>query len=95
MGRKRVGPKSHMLMGDVSQVQRLPVCAECGKQKCMAQGDCCVKHVGNRVKPLKISIIVDHHGELALCRHLCNWNGNGGGHMRFLRGLGLPQVMEL
>ena len=29
------------------QVQRLPVCAECGKQKCMAQGDCCVKHVGN------------------------------------------------
>jgi len=28
-------------------VQRLPVCAECGKQKCMAQGDCCVKHVGS------------------------------------------------
>ena len=29
------------------QVQRLPVCAECGKQKCMSQGDCIVKHVGN------------------------------------------------
>lgn len=29
-----------------SSVQRLPVCAECGKQKCMAQGDCIVKHTG-------------------------------------------------
>lgn len=27
-------------------VQRLPVCAECGKQKCMSQGDCIVKHTG-------------------------------------------------
>ena len=28
------------------QVQRLPQCGECGKQKCMAVGDCIVKHVG-------------------------------------------------
>ena len=57
MGKKEKGrgvPKSCVLMSNVLQVQRLPVCAECGKQKCMAQGDCCVKHVGNIVKPLKL-----------------------------------------
>ena len=34
----------------------------------MAQGDCCVKHVGNenRMKLLKL-LFDDHHGELALC----------------------------
>jgi hypothetical protein len=35
-----------------SSVQRLPVCAECGKQKCMAQGDCIVKHTGGSHRPV-------------------------------------------
>jgi hypothetical protein len=30
-----------------SSVQKVPICAECGKNKCMAKtGDCCVKHPG-------------------------------------------------
>ena len=76
-------------------MQRLPVCAECGKQKCMAQGDCCVKHVGNTVKPLKHVILFSDHVELAVFRKLCNRYGDGGGHLRFLRGMGLPQVLQL
>ena len=63
------------------QVQRLPVCAECGKQKCMAQGDCCVKHVGNDGEAADL---IRHSGELAVIRQLCDWDGNGGSHLRLL-----------
>ena len=37
-------------------LQRLPVCAECGKQKCMMKtGDCVIKHAGNYTTGLQAS----------------------------------------
>jgi len=37
-------------------VQKLPVCAQCGKQKCMAKtGDCVVKHLG--VHPIGLGMV--------------------------------------
>ena len=40
-------------------LQRLPVCAECGKQKCMMKtGDCVIKHAGNFTVGLQASLRV-------------------------------------
>jgi len=59
-------------------VQRLPVCAECGKQKCMAQGDCCVKHVGSYATGMAmVGAICDFceawvcHSRKCLAQHAC------------------------
>ena len=37
-------------------LQRLPVCAECGKQKCMMKtGDCVIKHPGNYTTGMQVT----------------------------------------
>ena len=37
-------------------LQRLPMCAECGKQKCMMKtGDCVIKHPGNYTTGLQVT----------------------------------------
>jgi len=60
-------------------VQRLPVCAECGKQKCMAQGDCIVKHVGTYATGMAmVGAICDFceawvcHSRKCLSTHACS-----------------------
>lgn len=60
-------------------VQRLPVCAQCGKQKCMAKlGDCVVKHAGQYTTGLSmVGAICDFceawvcHGRKCLTTHAC------------------------
>ncbi|VDK47559.1 unnamed protein product [Taenia asiatica] len=39
-------------------VQRLPMCAQCGKQKCIPKGDCVVKHGSAHVTGL--AMVVSH-----------------------------------
>ena len=39
-------------------LQRLPMCAECGKQKCMMKtGDCVIKHPGNYTTGLQVGSV--------------------------------------
>lgn len=39
-------------------LQRLPMCAECGKQKCMMKtGDCVIKHPGNYTTGLQVKSV--------------------------------------
>jgi len=60
-------------------VQRLPVCAECGKQKCMMKsGDCIIKHAGNYTVGMQmVGAICDFceawvcHGRKCLQSHAC------------------------
>jgi len=61
-------------------LQRLPMCAECGKQKCMMKtGDCVIKHPGNYTIGLQmVGAICDYceawicHGKKCLQSHACN-----------------------
>lgn len=61
-------------------VQRLPVCAECGKMKCMMKsGDCVVKHPGQYTTGLAmVGAICDYceawicHGRKCLATHACS-----------------------
>lgn len=61
-------------------VQRLPVCAQCGKSKCMMKsGDCVVKHPGVFTTGLKlVGAICDYceawvcHGRKCLTTHACS-----------------------
>jgi len=61
-------------------LQRLPVCAECGKQKCMMKtGDCVIKHAGNYTTGLQmVGAICDYceawvcHGKKCLQSHACS-----------------------
>ena len=47
LGHVRKCPSYRSLESDVQSIQRLPICAECGKQKCMMRsGDCIIKHAG-------------------------------------------------
>ncbi|GMT23886.1 hypothetical protein PFISCL1PPCAC_15183, partial [Pristionchus fissidentatus] len=63
-----------------STLCKLPVCAQCGKQKCMAKtGDCIVKHVGKFVTGLAMAgAICDFceafvcHGRKCLTTHACS-----------------------
>ncbi|OWF44205.1 Zinc finger protein 330 [Mizuhopecten yessoensis] len=60
-------------------VQRLPVCAQCGKQKCMAKmGDCVIKHSGQFTTGLgMVGAVCDFceawvcHGRKCLTTHAC------------------------
>uniref|UniRef100_A0A182YMA5 Uncharacterized protein n=1 Tax=Anopheles stephensi TaxID=30069 RepID=A0A182YMA5_ANOST len=60
-------------------LQRLPICAQCGKQKCMLKtGDCVVKHAGVFTTGLQmVGAICDHceawicHGRKCLQSHAC------------------------
>ncbi|XP_033743187.1 zinc finger protein 330 homolog isoform X2 [Pecten maximus] len=60
-------------------VQRLPVCAQCGKQKCMAKlGDCIIKHSGQYTTGLSmVGAVCDFceawvcHGRKCLTTHAC------------------------
>ncbi|OQR74732.1 zinc finger protein-like, partial [Tropilaelaps mercedesae] len=62
-----------------SALQRLPVCAKCGKQKCMQKtGDCLVKHAGVFTTGLQmVGAICDFceawicHGRNCLAAHAC------------------------
>ena len=61
-------------------VQKLPVCAECGKQKCMMKsGDCIIKHVGTYTVGMQmVGAICDFceawvcHGRKCLQSHACD-----------------------
>lgn len=61
-------------------LQRLPMCAECGKQKCMMKtGDCVIKHPGNYTTGLQmVGAICDFceawvcHGKKCLQSHACS-----------------------
>ncbi|KAK3100617.1 hypothetical protein FSP39_022669 [Pinctada imbricata] len=63
-----------------SALQRLPVCAHCGKQKCFSKlGDCCIKHSGtNTVGLAMVGAICDFceawvcHGSKCLSVHACS-----------------------
>ncbi|XP_057339437.1 zinc finger protein 330 homolog [Microplitis mediator] len=63
-----------------SSVQRLPMCAHCGKIKCMLKtGDCVVKHPGVFITGLgMVGAICDHceawvcHGRKCLTVHACS-----------------------
>jgi len=60
-------------------IQRLPVCAQCGKQKCMMKaGDCVIKHAGQYTTGLQmVGAICDFceawvcHGRKCLQTHAC------------------------
>lgn len=70
-------------------VQRLPVCAQCGKMKCMLKtGDCVIRHPGINTTGMAmvVRIIVDsRHSKAVLKKYFI------GRHLRFLRGMGLPR----
>jgi len=61
-------------------VQRLPVCAECGKQKCMMRsGDCIIKHPGQYTTGMQmVGAVCDFceawicHGRKCLLQHACS-----------------------
>merc|ERR1711993_31748 len=61
-------------------IQRLPQCAECGKQKCMLKtGDCVVKHAGQYTTGMQmVGAICDFceawvcHGRKCLASHACS-----------------------
>ncbi|XP_023333485.1 zinc finger protein 330 homolog [Eurytemora carolleeae] len=61
-------------------VQRLPCCAECGKQKCMMKtGDCIIKHAGQYVTGMQmVGAVCDFceawvcHGRKCLQSHACS-----------------------
>jgi len=61
-------------------VQRLPVCAECGKQKCMMKtGDCIIKHAGQYTTGMQmVGAVCDFceawvcHGRKCLQSHACS-----------------------
>jgi len=61
-------------------LQRLPTCAECGKQKCMMKsGDCIIKHPGQYTTGMQmVGAICDFceawvcHGRKCLQSHACN-----------------------
>jgi len=60
-------------------IQKLPICAQCGKQKCMSKsGDCVIKHVGaHPVGMAMVGAICDFceawvcHGRKCLTTHAC------------------------
>nr|XP_002128235.1 zinc finger protein 330 [Ciona intestinalis] len=61
-----------------SAVQKLPVCAQCGKQKCMKSSDCIVKHPGQHTTGMQmVGAICDIceawvcHGRKCLSVHTC------------------------
>jgi len=61
-------------------VQRLPTCAECGKQKCMMRsGDCIIKHAGQYTTGMQmVGAVCDFceawvcHGRKCLQSHACS-----------------------
>jgi len=61
-------------------IQRLPICAECGKQKCMMRsGDCIIKHAGQYTTGMQmVGAVCDFceawvcHGRKCLQSHACN-----------------------
>merc|ERR1711993_209142 len=61
-------------------IQRLPQCAECGKQKCMLKtGDCVIKHAGQYTTGMQmVGAICDFceawvcHGRKCLASHACS-----------------------
>lgn len=62
-----------------SAVQRLPICAQCGKQKCMSKsGDCLIKHALFATGMGMVGAICDFceafvcHGRKCLTTHACN-----------------------
>uniref|UniRef100_H2ZKN9 Zinc finger protein 330 n=1 Tax=Ciona savignyi TaxID=51511 RepID=H2ZKN9_CIOSA len=61
-----------------SAVQKLPVCAQCGKQKCMKSSDCVIKHPGQHTTGMQmVGAICDIceawvcHGRKCLSTHTC------------------------
>lgn len=61
-----------------SAVQKLPVCAQCGKQKCMKASDCVVKHGSQHVTGMSmVGAVCDFceawvcHGRKCLQSHAC------------------------
>lgn len=61
-----------------SAVQKLPVCAQCGKQKCMKSSDCVVRHPGQHATGMSmVGAICDFceawvcHGRKCLQTHAC------------------------
>jgi len=61
-----------------SSVQKLPVCAQCAKQKCMKVSDCVIKHPGQHTTGMKmVGAICDIceawvcHGRDCLSTHAC------------------------
>jgi len=61
-------------------IPKLPICAQCGKQKClMKSGDCVIKHVGIHVTGMAmVGAVCDHceawicHGRKCLQVHACS-----------------------
>ncbi|CAL8090985.1 unnamed protein product [Calicophoron daubneyi] len=52
-------------------IQRLPICAQCGKQKCTARsGDCLVKHGSTHVTGMQMVGAVCDHCEAWICHGL-------------------------
>ena len=65
-------------------LQRLPVCAECGKQKCMMKtGDCVIKHPGNYSVGLQVGSETTG-GAINQENILCSFP-DGGGYLWLLR----------
>lgn len=61
-----------------SAVQKLPICAQCGKQKCMKSSDCVIKHAGRHTTGMEmVGAICDIceawvcHGRNCLAVHTC------------------------
>ncbi|XP_065655620.1 zinc finger protein 330 homolog isoform X3 [Hydra vulgaris] len=62
-----------------NSIQKLPACAQCGKQKCMMKsGDCVIKHPGMYATGMAmVGAICDHceawvcHGKKCLTTHAC------------------------
>ena len=59
-------------------IQKLPICAQCGKQKCMKQSDCVVRHAGAHATGMQmVGAICDIceawicHGRKCLSTHAC------------------------
>jgi len=59
-------------------VQKLPICAQCGKQKCMKSSDCVIKHPGQHVTGMAmVGAVCDIceawvcHGRKCLSTHAC------------------------
>lgn len=61
-----------------ASLQKLPVCAQCGKQKCMKSSDCVIKHPGKHTTGMEmVGAICDIceawvcHGRKCLSTHAC------------------------
>jgi len=73
-----VRQKNRAFCYSCSSLQKLPVCAQCGKQKCMKMSDCVIKHPGQHTTGLQmVGAICDIceawvcHGRKCLSTHGC------------------------